>query len=181
MLIKKFLIFILIIFACNITVSADETIKADNNAYRHNNKGLIFLDEHYYFGAIKEFQIAIDLNPNSQASATYYTNLGKTYEKIGYPKLAQECYEKALERNILCFDYYLQLAKNYKTLGIANTKLNEYIRKKQSPLDDVMIGLLYIQCGDKSTGITVLDDFCNNEEKLILSKGVRNYLKEITK
>ena len=42
----------------------------------------MYLEEKYYFGAIKEFQIAIALLPNSQASAAYYTNLGKTYEKI---------------------------------------------------------------------------------------------------
>ncbi len=179
MYLKKFLICFFILICSNI-VFADETIKAENNAYRHNNKGLIFLEEHYYYGAIKEFQIAIDLNPKSQAAATYYTNLGKTYEKIGHADLAKDCYEKALSLNVLCFDYYLQLAKVYQKLGMADSKLEEY-KLKNTPLSNVMIGLLYIQKGQTSTGITILDEFCNNEEKLLLSKGVRNYLNEITK
>ena len=46
-----------------------------------------------------------------------YTNLGKTYEKLGYYELAKPCYEKAVTLNALCFDYYLQMAENYKKLG----------------------------------------------------------------
>ena len=178
MYLKKFLISFLILLFGNI-VFADETIKAENNAYRHNNKGLIFLQENYYYGAIKEFQIAIDLNPNTQASATFYTNLGKTYEKIGYNDLAKNCYENALNLNVLCFDYYLQLAKIYQKLEMSDAKIQEY-KQKNNPLSVVMIGLLHIQKGEVSTGITILDEFCNNEEKLLLSKGVRAYLNKIT-
>lgn len=160
---------------------ADETIRAENNAYRHNNLGLMYLDENYYFGAIKEFQIAIDLLPDKQASAAYYVNLAKTYEKIGYPKLAQPCYEKAVTLNVLCFDYYLKLAENYKALDIVNEKLAEFQNKTPYPLNDIMIGLLYIQKGDVSTGMTVLDEFCNNEPNLLVTAGVRAYMEKIAK
>ena len=106
MSIKKCIIWLLTIFLCQqASFAADHEIKAQNNAYRHNNKGLVYLSEKYYYGAIKEFQIAIDLNPNTQASAVYYTNLGKTYEKIGYNDLARPCFEKAVSLNVLCFDY----------------------------------------------------------------------------
>lgn len=160
---------------------ADEVIKAKNNAYIHNNKGLLYLEEKYYFGAIKEFEIAIALNPNSQASATYYTNLGKTYETIGYYDLAKPYYEKAVSLNPLYFDYYLKMVQNYKRLGLIDKKIKEFENKKNSPLNNVVIGLLYIQKGETQTGITILDDFVNNEEKLILTKGVKKYLQEITK
>lgn len=163
------------------SVFADETIRAQNNAYQHNNKGLLYLDEKYYFGAIKEFQIAIALNPNSQASAIYYTNLGKTYEKIGYPKLAQPCFEKAVMLNVLCFDYYLKMVENYKTLGIVDKKLKEFKKKTDSPLNEIVVGLLYIQKGNVTTGITVLDEFCNKEPKLLITEGVKNYIKQLTK
>lgn len=163
------------------SVFADETIRAQNNAYQHNNKGLLYLDEKYYFGAIKEFQIAIALNPNTQASAIYYTNLGKTYEKIGYPKLAQPCFEKALSLNVLCFDYYLTMVENYKKLGIVDEKLEEFKKKTDSPLNEIVVGLLYIQKGHVTTGITVLDEFCNKEEKLLITEGVKNYIKQLTK
>lgn len=160
--------------------NASWDIKAENNAYRHNNKGLMYLEDKYYFGAIKEFQMAIDLLPNAQATATFYTNLGRTYEKIGYPDLAKNCYEKAVSINVLCFDYYLQLAKCYKALGVVDKKLEEFQNKTYSPLNNVMIGLLYIQKGEKSTGITILDDFCDKEQNLLITAGVKNYLKEIT-
>ena len=160
--------------------SAAWEIKAENNAYRHNNKGLMYLEDKYYFGAIKEFQMAIDLLPNTQATATFYTNLGRTYEKIGYPDLAKNCYEKAVSINVLCFDYYLQLAKCYKTLGLLDKKLEEFQNKKTSPLNNIMIGLLYIQKGQTTTGITILDDFCDQEKNLLITAGVKNYLKKIT-
>ncbi len=161
------------------SVRADETIRAENNAYRHNNMGLIYLNEGYYFGAIKEFQIAIDLVPNKQASAAYYVNLGRTYEKIGHDELAKNCFEKAVSINVLCFDYYLTLAENYKKLGIIDEKIAEFEAKTPSPLNDVMIGLLYIQKGQVSTGMTMLDEFCNHEPNLMITEGVRNYLKKL--
>ena len=182
MFIKLLLICFICFFSLQSTAfAADHEIKAQNNAYRHNNKGLVYLSEKYYYGAIKEFQIAIDLNPNTQASAVYYTNLGKTYEKIGYNDLARPCFEKAVSLNGLCFDYYLNLAKNYKNLGLLDEKIALYQSKKDSPLNEVILGLLYIEKGQKSTGITILDDFSNKEENLLITTGIKNYLKQITK
>ena len=180
MFIKKILILFAIAITFPIYAFCDETIKAQNNAYRHNNQGLMYLEEKYYFGAIKEFQIAIDLVPNSQASAVYYTNLGKTYEKIGYHNLATPCFEKALSLNVLYFDYYLQLAQNYKNIGVLDKKISLYHSKKDSPLNEVLLGLLYIQKGKKDIGITILDDFCHKEKNLLITKGIQNYLKKIT-
>ena len=179
--IKKVILSLFLIVYSALPIFADEFINAKNNAYRHNNKGLIYLDEKYYFGAIKEFEIAIALNPNSQSSATYYSNLGKTYELIGCYDLAQPLFEKAVTLHPLYFDYYLQMVKNYKKLGIVNKKLKEFKQKKYTPLNDIVIGLLYIEKGETRTGITILDDFINKEEKLIVTKGVKKYLQEITK
>ncbi len=163
------------------SVLADETIKAENNAYLHNNKGLLYLKEDYYFGAIKEFEMAIDLLPNTQATASFYVNLGTTYEKIGYPSLAKPCFEKAVSLNVLCFDYYLKLAQNYKKLGIIDEQINVFKNKTSSPLNEIITGLLYIQRGDVSTGIIILDNFCDKEPNLLITEGVKGYLKEITK
>lgn len=182
MRIKKYLVILFYIFFICYSVNAEPApIKAENNAYRHNNLGLIYLEEKYYYGAIKEFQMAIDLLPNSQATAAYYVNLGKTYEAIGYHKMAQPCFEKAVSINVLCFDYYLKLADNYKNLGIVDEKLIEFQNKTTSPLNEIMVGLLYIKKGNITTGITILDDFCNKEPNLLITAGVREYIKTITK
>ena len=67
------------------------------------------------------------------------------------------------------------MVKNYKKLGIVNKKLKEFKQKKYTPLNDIVIGLLYIEKGETRTGITILDDFINKEEKLIVTKGVKKY------
>ena len=89
MYLKKIFIILFCLFFCGRYCFANQTIEAENNAFRHNNQGILYLKEKYYFGAIKEFKIAIDLLPNSQATAVYYSNLGRTYEEIGYPELAR--------------------------------------------------------------------------------------------
>ena len=180
MYLKKILIIFFTLIFAQASFGAWD-IKAENNAYIHNNKGITYLEEKYYFGAIKEFQMAINLLPDKQATAIFYTNLGKTYEKIGYPNLAKECYEKAIKINVLCFDYHLQLAENYKTLNILEEKITEFQNKEFSPLNNVMLGLLFIQKGEVSTGITILADFCDKEKDLLITVGVKNYLKSITK
>ena len=178
---KQVVILVLFIVFFSSSIYAVDKIDAKNNAYIHNNKGLIYLQDKYYFGAIKEFQMAISLNPKSQAAAVYYTNLATTYELIGYPNLALPCFEKALNLNALSFNPYLRLAESYEKNNIAEKKLEELQLNKKSPLDEVMIGLLYIQIGQVTTGITVLDEFANKEPNLMLSIGVKNYIKELTK
>ena len=78
------------------------------------------------------------------------------------------------------FWLYLKVAENYSKLGIVDSKLKEYQNKPFSPLNDIMIGLLYIQKGEVSTGITTLDIFCDNEPNLLITAGVRKYLEKIT-
>jgi len=156
-------------------------IHSENNAYRHNNKGLIYLKENNDFAALKEFQIAIDLMPNAQASAVYYVNAASVYEKAGRFDKALAYYEKALSLNHLYFDYYLKTAECYKKLGIAEKKLIQYKKSASNPLNSIMTGLLYIQTGKKNTGITLLDDFCVKEPDLIVTQGVREYINKIVK
>ena len=179
LIIRNFLI-ILVVFLTAQCAFCDHIIQARNNAYFHNNKGLMYLEDKYYFGAIKEFQIAIDLLPDKQASSVFYINLGKTYEQIGYNDLARPCFEKAVQLNILCFDNYLKMVENYKKLGLVEQKLTQYKSDKSSPLNDIVVGLLYIQNNEIATGITILDDFCDKEPNLIITEGVKNYLKKLT-
>lgn len=87
------------------------TIDAVRNAYIHNNRGLNYVAERMYYPAIEEFKIAISLNPNTQATAVYYNNLGETYMKIGYPDLAQDCFERALKQYSLNLKYYKNLGR----------------------------------------------------------------------
>ena len=88
---KKVIVFALLLFLEIPVYSAPGTIVTytidpEKNAYNHNNKGVEYLSEKYYYGAIQEFKIAISLNPNTQATAVYFNNLGKTYLIIGFPE-----------------------------------------------------------------------------------------------
>ena len=59
-------------------------------------------------------------------------------------------------------------------------KMISKYKVSKNPLDKVMLGLLYIESGEKRMGIMTLDEFCVSEPDLILTHGVRNYLRDLT-
>jgi len=153
-------------------------IDAEKNAYIHNNRGLMYVDEKCYYAAIQEYKIAISLNPNSQATAVYYNNLGEVYLTIGYPDYALDCFERALTQFSLNFKYYQNLAKTYKMLGTLETQIVKY-SDNANPLNKVMLGLLYAQKGDTKRAIIILDEFSMSEPDLIITPAVKQYVKEL--
>lgn len=156
------------------------TIDAEKDAFLHNNVGLNYLKDRIYYAAIQEFKIAIQLSPNTQATAIFKNNLGDTYTYIGYPDMARICYEDAIKLYGLNFKYYLNLAECYKTLGITQTKIKEY-SSSTSPYDKIMLGLLYIQTGSVRKGVNTLDELCSEEPDLLIIPAIRQYLREVTK
>lgn len=156
------------------------TIDAEKDAFLHNNVGLNYLKDRIYYAAIQEFKIAIQLSPNTQATAIFKNNLGDTYTYIGYPDMARICYEDAIKLYGLNFKYYLNLAECYKTLGITQTKIKEY-STSTLPYDKIMLGLLYIQTGSVRKGVNTLDELCSEEPDLLIIPAIRQYLREVTK
>ncbi len=173
---KKILLNLLIFIIFFLNIAAVVAIDAEKNAYMHNNIGVNHMREFDYFSAIKEFEIAIQLNPNTQATAVYYNNLGRVYLIIGYPQKAQTCFERAVIQNPLNFQYYLNLVSAFKCNGNMDAKLKEYKAKKDNPLNQIVVGLLYIKKGQLATGIMILDEFCNKEPNLVITKAVRSYM-----
>ena len=165
---------------CGATNSA-YIIDAEANDAKHNNLGILWLQEKYYFGAIKEFEIAIDLSPNTQASAVYYNNLGRTYLTIGYPELAEPKFLIAIKKYPLNFEYYLNLIEAYGKQNVLSQKLKYHKKNRKNNLDDIIIALIYGALGETNTEITMLDDFCNNEPDLIITSAVRKYITEHSK
>lgn len=152
------------------------TIDATKNANFHNNVGLTYMKEQCYYAAIQEFKIAISLNPNTQATAVYYNNIGDAYMKIGYPEMAQQPFEDAVKQFSLNFKYYQDLAKCYKALNIIPQKIKQY-SSIENPLNRVMLGLLYIENGDTKRGVIILDEFANKEPDLIITPAIKQYIK----
>lgn len=142
--------------------------------------GLRYMNEHCYYAAIQEFKIAISLNPNTQATAVYYNNIGDAYMEIGYPDMAQQPYEDAIKQYSLNFQYYQDLVKCYKALNIIPAKISEY-SSGENVLNKVMLGLLYIESGDVKRGIIILDEFAMSEPDLLITPAVKYYLKQSIK
>lgn len=156
------------------------TIDAAKNAVSHNNLGLRAVSDGNYYEAVQEFILAISLNPKTQATAVYYNNLGETYMKIGYFQDAQRCFENSIRQYNLNFLYYQNLVKSFKAQKILGTKIKFYEAKdEKNSLNMIFLGLLYIENGDVRRGIIKLDEFCMREPDLLITSGVRNYLKEI--
>lgn len=157
------------------------TIDPEKNAYDHNNKGVMYMDEKCYYAAIQEFKIAISLNPKTQATAVYFNNLGKVYLIIGYPDLALDCFENAVTQYTLSLEYMENLAKCYKQLGRIDEQLAIYRQKSsENPVYKVMVGLLEEQSGNAKRAIITLDEFANSEPDLIITPSVRNHIKNLT-
>jgi len=180
---KQIFLLILIIFLGLPAFSAGGTsvtyvINPEKNAYEHNNLGVMYVEEKCYYAAIQEFKIAISLNPKTQATAVYFNNLGKVYMTIGYPNLALDCFKNAITQYGLNFEYYKNLADCYKALGQSSQQLEAY-KTKNSPIDKVMLGLLYEQSGDIKKAITLLDDFAMSEPNLIITPAVKNYIQTL--
>lgn len=184
LLMKRFLtIMILLLMGapvwCTPHTSVTYVIDPVKNAYYHNNLGIMYVEEKSYYAAIQEFKMAISLNPKTQATAVYFNNLGKVYMTIGYPQLALDCFQNAVTQYNLNLEFYENLAKCYKALNMSDGKLKSYQEKLESPLDKVMLGLLYEQSGNKKKAITVLDDFATTEPDLIITPAVKDYIQKL--
>lgn len=155
------------------------TIDAGKDAFYHNNVGLNYLKDRIYYAAIQEFKIAIQLSPNTQATAIFKNNLGETYNFIGYPDMARVCFEDAVKLYGLNFKYYINLTECYKQLGISQSKIKEFTGTK-NPYEKIILGLLYIQTGEVRKGVILLDELCMEEPDLLINSAIRQYLKEVT-
>ena len=155
------------------------TIDAGKDAFFHNNVGLNYLKDRIYYAAIQEFKIAIQLSPNTQATAIFKNNLGETYNFIGYPDMARVCFEDAVKLYGLNFKYYINLVETYKIQGVVQSKIKEFTNTK-NPFEKIQLGLLYIASGETRKGVIILDEFCMEEPDLLITPAIRQYLKEVT-
>lgn len=181
---KKIVIILVMLFFTAISANAAGTIATyvidpEKNAYHHNNLGVMYIEEKDYYAAIQEFKMAISLNPKTQATATYFNNLGRVYMIIGYPEMALDCFQNALKQYPLNFEYYKNLVDCYDKLGKTSSKLSEYKAKKKSSLDKITLALLYEKSGDIKKAIFILDEFANAEPDLLISQAVKMYIQEL--
>ena len=165
-------------FCCGYKKPYKYKILAEKDAYYHNNVGLNYLKDRIYYAAIQEFKIAISLSPSTQASAIFYNNLGETYNFIGYPDLAKECFEDAIKLYGLNLKYHINLVNSYKNLNIAQTKIKEFQQSKDI-FDRIKLGVLYVETGEFRKGVNVLDEICVEEPDLLITPALKQYIKQV--
>ena len=176
-------IFIITLLLCSVMMSGYRkpktyVIDSEKNATEHNNLGLMYMKDYWWYPAIQEFKIAISLSPNVQASSVYYNNLGECYMKVGAADLAQDCFERALGLYTLNFKYYQNLADCYEALGIIDAKIAQTY-SNDNPLNMIMRGLLLDKKGQYRDAIVVLDEYTAKEPDLIITPAVKDYIKTI--
>ena len=180
-MIKKLLtisLMLIMVFCSGYKKPYKYTIKAEKDAFYHNNVGLNYLKDRIYYAAIQEFKIAISLSPSTQASAIFYNNLGETYNFIGYPESARGCFEDAIRLYGLNLKYYMNLVECYKALNIVQTKIREY-QQSEDVYDRIKLGLLYIQTEQYRKGVNTLDEICVQEPNLLITPALRKYIKQV--
>ena len=176
--IKVFTLLLICVFAVGYSKPEFEVIDSQKNAYLHNNYGLVYVEQGNYYAAVKEFKMAIDLNPNTQATAVYYNNLGNVYYKLEFSRYAVQCYESAIKLYPLNVEFYRNLAKAYKQQGVLASKIRYYSSSKKV-FDKVILGFMYLEAGNKAKGMALLDSFCMTEPDLMLTNGIKYYMRQV--
>ena len=178
-------IFILITFlSSGIAKCAVSSIDATRNAKEHNNQGIIYMREGDYYAAIKEFKIAIGINPNVQSTSVYYNNLGQAYMKIYQinknkllPIWAQSCFEQALIGDCLNLTYYKNLVNAYEARGNLSSRASYHLsQKEENPYNAIIVGLIYLKQNKIGAAVTILDDFCSQNPDLVITSDIKRLL-----
>ena len=174
-----FIFFIVCFFCCGAGLE-QFVIKPEVAAMQYNNKGINYLEDGHYLSAISAFKIALGLNPESSSSAPIYNNLGRAYLKTGEPQMAQECFEAALHFAPMGFKYYQNLILAYEAQNLLQSAVINNSFKVEKGMEPIIYGLAFIKLGNYRRGKNLLQNFVKNEQNLIITKAINEYLKQVT-
>ena len=175
----------------SLTYAKTYPIEAEKNAQTRNNSGILYMKDKDYFAAIKEFKIAIAINPNRQTSATYYNNLGTAYLEIGkiqkehnlpkkgadYAYFAQTSFEDAIKQDCMQLSFYKNLVSSFEVQGILASKRAQYASDTSNPFNEIIVALIDEKLGDKKNMQIMLDDFIASHPDLLITNALKTYLR----
>lgn len=175
-------------------VSIVSRVDAQKNANLHNLRGTQYYREMDYFAALKEFKIAIAINPNSQSTAVYYNNLGKVYLVFGeiqrsrhltrqdadFSEMAKACFERAIMQDCMKFEYYKNLVDSYALLGITAQKKDFLLKNKdKNPFNEIIVAIILANEGKNAPAKALLQNFAANNPDLIITNDVQKFIKAL--
>jgi tetratricopeptide (TPR) repeat protein len=178
----KIFFVLIVLFFCQGEVFVIDPVK---NANWHNDWGLYFMSLGYYDAAINEFRLAITLNHSTEASSTFYNNLGLTYFKLGDYKNAEKSFESAIKFRSNYLEYYESLAKTYKAKNTVKSMVSKYENSFRKDNYDsrscLMLGLLNKNYGNIDLADRYLREFLRLEPDLEITRQVEVILKDLGK
>lgn len=179
--IKTLIIIVALLLCQGGTFVVDPT----KNAVWHNEKGMSFLELKHYGAAMQEFQIAILLNPESEASSAFYNNLGMTYYKIGDYKSSELNFQRAFELKPFYIEYYKNYINSYEKrnlLGNLSVQMTNTLIKDESDIQALlMLGLVHQKLGNKELAAGYLRKFIYLAPDLSISNQLKRLVKELEK
>ncbi len=156
-----------------------QKIDARKNARLHSNMGNIYFDEKHYIGALKEYEIAYNLIPNSQESAVYLYNIGRCFMELKRYNLAKNAFNGAIEKDCINMTYYEAYAEACIKTKTHEAEIKKVMSDKENPYNRVIAGLIYYKTGKKGTAKAIFDEFVNKYPKMIITEDVKALLNKM--
>lgn len=154
-------------------------IDASKNARGHSNMGNLYYDEKNYIGAIKEYEIALNLTEIPRQKAVYMYNIANCLYNLGDYKNSKIYSEKAILNDYMNISYYKLLAKNIVKLKLETLEIEKLNQDKNNPFNEILVGLIYLEKEEKTIALTILDDFVNKYPKMLVTQDVIQIIKQI--
>ena len=155
------------------------SIDAIKNARGHSNMGNIYFQQENYVSALKEYQIAYNLTKNTNSSSVYLYNMSKCFMKINNYKLAQDALLGAISKDCMNLTYYDALVDTYIALGETKKELQNYISDNSNPYNRIVVGLIYLKTGKKTSAKVIFDEFISSNPDMLITNDIKAILREL--
>jgi len=149
------------------------------NARGHSNMGNIYFDEKNYVGAIKEYEIAYNLEPNTRMAAAYLYNIARCYMIMGRFDLAKNAIEGAISKDYMNITYYNALADCVVAQGSTKAQIEKLSGESKNPYNKIIVGLIYLKQGKIRDARTIFDDFAAKNPNNIMSEDIKLIIKNL--
>ena len=157
----------------------NNVLDASKNAKSHSNMGNIYFEEKNYVAAIKEYEIAFNLAPNTRLASTYLYNISRCYMVIQRYDLAYKALLGAISKDYMNITYYNALADCAIALGNIQNEIKKLNTDTKNPYNKITVGMIYLKTGKIREAKTIFDDFIAKNPDNIMSDDIKTILKNL--